>query len=90
LAEIWRVLKPGALYQGTMLSTRNTNYGRGRAVAPDTFVDGTKEKAHPHFYCDAAGLIALFAGFELLSLTQQQQRKPDSWHWHVVAERRLS
>jgi hypothetical protein len=23
LAEIWRVLKPGALYQGTMLPTRN-------------------------------------------------------------------
>jgi SAM-dependent methyltransferase len=89
LAEIWRVLKPGALYQGTMLSMRNSNYRRGRAVAPDTFVDGTEEKAHPHFYCDAAGLIALFAGFELLSLTQQQQRKPDSWHWHIVAERRL-
>src|SRR5262249_44943231 len=67
LAEIWRVLKPGALYQGTMLSTRNSNYGRGKAVAPGTFVDGTKERAHPHFYCDAAGLVALFAGFELLS-----------------------
>jgi hypothetical protein len=26
LAEIWRVLKPGALYQGTMLPTRNINY----------------------------------------------------------------
>jgi SAM-dependent methyltransferase len=89
LAEIWRVLKPGALYQGTMLSMRNSNYRRGRAVAPDTFVDGTEEKAHPHFYCDAPGLIALFAGFELLSLTQQQQRKPHSWHWHIVAERRL-
>jgi hypothetical protein len=72
-----------------MLSTRNSNYRRGRAVAPDTFVDGTEEKVHPHFYCDAPGLIALFAGFELLSLTQQQQRKPDSWHWHIVAERRL-
>jgi hypothetical protein len=36
--EIWRVLKPGALYQGTMLPTRNINYGRGRTVAPDTFV----------------------------------------------------
>ena len=38
LAEIWRVLKPGALYQGTMLPTRNSNYGRGRTVAPGTFV----------------------------------------------------
>ncbi|HEY2541102.1 MAG TPA: class I SAM-dependent methyltransferase [Stellaceae bacterium] len=45
LAEIWRVLKPGALYRGTMLPTRNINYGRGRArgraVASDTFVVDT-------------------------------------------------
>jgi tellurite methyltransferase len=89
LAEIWRVLKPGALYQGTMLPTRNINYGRGRTVAPDTFVvDGAEERGHPHFYCDAATLVALFAGFEMLSLKQQQQRKPGSWHWHIIAERR--
>jgi tellurite methyltransferase len=89
LAEIWRVLKPGALYQGTMLPIRNINYGRGRTVAPDTFVvDGAEERGHPHFYCDAATLVALFAGFEMLSLKQQQQRKPGSWHWHIIAERR--
>jgi hypothetical protein len=33
-------------------------------------------------------LIALFAGFGLLSLQQQQHRKPGSWHRHIVAERR--
>ena len=89
LGEIWRVLKPGALFQGTMLSRRNSGYGIGRAIAPDTFVvDGVEEKSHPHFYCDAGGLLALFAGFELISLGQHQQKKPDSWHWHIVAERR--
>jgi tellurite methyltransferase len=89
LAEIWRVLKPGGLYQGTMLPTRNINYGRGSTVAPDTFVvDGAEERGHPHCYCDAATLVALFAGFELLSLKQQLQRKPGSWHWHIIAERR--
>jgi tellurite methyltransferase len=88
LAEIWRVLKPGALYQGTMLPTRNINYGRGRTVAPDTFVVDGSERGYPHFYCDAATLVALLAGFELLSLKQQQQRKPGSWHWHIIAERR--
>src|ERR1700730_5102103 len=89
LAEIWRVLKPGALYQGTMLPTRNINYGRGRTVAPDTFIrDRAEEPGHPHFYCDAATLVALHAGFELLSLKQQLQRKPGSWHWHIIAERR--
>ncbi|HWZ66823.1 MAG TPA: methyltransferase domain-containing protein [Stellaceae bacterium] len=89
LAEIWGVLKPKALYQGTMLPTRNSNYRRGRTVAPDTFVrDGAEEPGYPHFYCDAATLVALSAGFELLSLKQQLQRKPGSWHWHIIAERR--
>ena len=88
LAEIWRVMKPGALYQGTMLPIRNSNYGKGRTVAPGTFVVDGAERGHPHFYCDAATLVALFAGFELLSLKQQLQLKPGSWHWHIIAERR--
>jgi len=88
IAEIWRVLKPGGLYQGTMLPTRNSNYGTGRRIAPDTFVvDGAEERGHPHFYCDAPVLVSLFSGFELLSLTQTQQQKPGSWHWNIVAER---
>jgi SAM-dependent methyltransferase len=89
LAEIWRVLKPRGLYQGTMLPTRNSNYGRGRLVAPGTFVldDPDEERAHPHYYCDAATLVSLFSGFELLSLTQTEQKKPGSWHWNIVAER---
>jgi len=88
LAEIWRILKPGALYQGTMLSKRDAQFGRGQPVAPDTFIRGTEADAHPHYYCDLAGLAALFVGFELLSLSQEEQRRPGSWHWHVVAERR--
>lgn len=89
LAEIWRVLKPGGAYQGTMLPTRNGNYGIGRRIAPDTFVnDAIEERSHPHFYCDAAGVVALFAGFELLSLVQREHKKPGSWHWHILAERR--
>jgi tellurite methyltransferase len=88
IGEIWRVLKPGAVFQGTMLPTRNSNYGVGRLIAPGTFVvDGQEEKGHPHFYCDAAGVLALFTGFELLTLTQHQQRRPNSWHWHIIAER---
>src|SRR5712672_191826 len=88
LAEIWRVLKPRGLYQGTMLSKRDAQFGLGRQVAPDTFIRGSDPKAHPHYYCDLAGLAALFAGFELLSLTQEEQRRPGSWHWHILAERR--
>jgi tellurite methyltransferase len=32
LAEIWRVLKPGGLYQSTLLSKRDGQFGRGRPV----------------------------------------------------------
>ena len=45
LAEIWRVLKPGGLYQGTMLSKRDVQFGRGRAIAPDTFIRGSGPNA---------------------------------------------
>src|SRR5438034_513815 len=39
IGEIRRVLTPGGIYQGTMLSQRNSKYGRGEEVARDTFVD---------------------------------------------------
>lgn len=88
IAEIHRVLAPRGLYQGTMLSKRNEKYGVGEQVAPDTFMKGdTGETAHPHYYCSAGELCALFEGFELLRLEDQLHRKPGSWHWHMLAER---
>jgi SAM-dependent methyltransferase len=36
LGEIWRVLRPAGLLQMTVLSTRDANYGVGRAIAPNT------------------------------------------------------
>jgi hypothetical protein len=89
LAEIWRVLKPGGLYQCTMLSKRDAQFGRGPQVAPDTFIRGSDPKAHPHYCRDLATVGTLFAGFELLlSLAREEQRRPGSWHWHMLAERR--
>jgi SAM-dependent methyltransferase len=88
LAEIWRVLRPGGLFQGTMLPLRSSNYGVGRLIAPGTFVvDGDEHHWLPHFYCDQLTLVALFSGFEILRLSQHQKRKPGSWHWNVIAER---
>ncbi|MGI9449951.1 MAG: class I SAM-dependent methyltransferase [Geminicoccaceae bacterium] len=88
IGEIARVLKPGGHYQGTMLSKRNRNFGLGHEIAPDTFVNEDEtDKAHPHFYCDAAGLIALFDGFELLRLEDRVHSRPGSWHWQMIAER---
>lgn len=91
IAEIRRVLRPGGLFVGTMLSKRNGKYGLGREVAPDTFViDEEGDKAHPHFYTNAIETCRLFGSFEPLHLSQHVHRKPGSWHWHVVMEKQES
>ena len=55
---------------------------------PHIFIRGSDPMAHPHYYWDLAGFAALFAGFELLLLTQEEQRRPGSWHWYILTERR--
>lgn len=88
VAEIHRVLRSGGFFQGTMLSKRNGKYGRGREIAPNTFViPNEDDKDHPHFYCNALELCQLLNGFELRSLKDQIHKKPESWHWHLIAER---
>jgi SAM-dependent methyltransferase len=92
LGDVARVLRPRAVYQATMLSKRNEKYGRGVEVRPDTFVvDGDAgDKAHPHFYCDEDGLLALHEPwFELRDVEEvEQQGKAGAWHWQFVMRRR--
>ena len=90
LFEIRRVLKRGGLFQCTMLSKRNRHFGAGREIAPGVWVrTGTQDTdhSHPHLFCDAAELVEIFQGFEVLSLEDKEQTKPDSYHWEVLAER---
>lgn len=87
-AEIGRVLKPGGTFQATMLSKHNDGF----EISPNTFVREAGEgddsdKAHPHFYCNAAELVALLSGFELVSLRDVAQKRPGNMHWQFVAER---
>jgi 2-polyprenyl-3-methyl-5-hydroxy-6-metoxy-1,4-benzoquinol methylase len=86
--EIARVLSPGGLYVGTMLSKRSRGYGVGREVTPDTFVvdDATDDKVHPHLYVNGHDVMALHRGFELLSL-QDVEEAPGVNHWHFTFER---
>jgi len=37
---------------------------------------------------DMRDLDARFCGHDEEVLKQQLQRKPGSWHWHIIAERR--
>ncbi len=92
IAEIERTLVPGGRFVGTMLSKRNRHFGVGVEVEPDTWVSdsGEADKDHPHFYCTAAELLALFDGFEALALIDVEHKGAGSehWHWHVALEKR--
>lgn len=92
IAEIARVLKPGGTFLGTMLSNRRLPVEQakatGREISRNTWVfDGPGDKVHPHYFCPARDLLALFAGFEVLALRDQIHDTPGSWHWHLLAER---
>lgn len=93
ISEIHRVLKPGGTYLGTMLSNRRlpselAKYD-GREISRNTWVfdaPGT-DKIHPHYFCDARDLLAVFMGFEVQFLEDREHEKPGSWHWHLKMER---
>ncbi|GAB2183150.1 hypothetical protein [Roseibium sp. LAB1] len=81
IPEIARVLKPGGIYQGTMLLKRKANLGIGTEGAADTWIrDGDDDKDHPHFCCSAGELVTLFDRFELSYLEDKMRQKPGSWH----------
>ncbi|MHC0054586.1 class I SAM-dependent methyltransferase [Actibacterium sp. D379-3] len=93
IGEIRRVLKPGGSYLGTMLSARRLPHERakaeGREISRNTWVFDSpdSDKNHPHYYCTAAELLALFSGFEVQWLEDREHEKPGSYHWHLIMER---
>lgn len=93
IGDIRRVLRPGGTYLGTMLSKRRlpceTAKYPGREISRNAWVfdaPGT-DKMHPHYFCTAAELLALFSGFECRWLEDREHETPGSWHWHLVMER---
>lgn len=92
LHEMHRAIKPGGLIQLTLLSKRNSNFGIGMEVAPDTWINiDNPEKSHAHCYTNAADLTRLLGDrFELLSCVDREHKYPGSksWHWEIVAEAR--
>lgn len=89
IGEVARVLRPGGIFQTTMLSKRNAEYGKGIEVAPDSWVqpDGPEDKPYPHLYSDEHDVLRLHPGFRLLTAFDEQHRAPGSYHWHLVFER---
>lgn len=94
ISEVRRVLKPGGTFMLTMLSKRRLWIDREklngpREISRNTWVfdeDGS-DKRHPHYYCGALEMLALFQGFEVISMEDREHDKPGSWHWHLILER---
>ena len=94
IGEVRRVLKPGGTFLLTMLSKRRLWIDREklngpREISRNTWVfdeDGS-DKRHPHYYCGAVEMLALFQGFEVLWLEDREHENPGSWHWHLILER---
>jgi SAM-dependent methyltransferase len=88
LAEIRRVLRPGGLYQATMLSKRSVDYGRGEQVAPNTYVQpsGHGDKVDPHLFTDEHDLLRLHSGFRLLAAEDRDQTGGGEQHWYCLFE----
>jgi len=93
IAEIRRALQSDGTYLGTMLSRRGLPHEHkkapGHEISRNTWIFDSPEtdKIHPHHYCDAAQLLALFSGFEVVRLEDREHEMPGSCHWHLLAER---
>jgi len=88
IKEITRVLKPGGLFQGTLLSKRNKHYGVGDYISKNTWIRDTgSDKDHPHYYCNFAEVVKMFDAFDMWMLEDYDQRDND-WHIHLVAEKK--
>ena len=94
VSELWRVLKPKGILVATLLSVKDSRYGTGKKVAPDTFsgFDDPDESDVPHHFSDEKEAKELLAEFDLIKLEEKsmhsERRKATSVHWQIIAEKR--
>jgi tellurite methyltransferase len=95
VAEIHRVLRPGALALLTLISIRDDSYRRGREVDPDTFVrENGYDSVILHHYFTEDGAHRLLDVFEMLTLRLEESEVTDQdvdirhrSHWRVQVRR---
>lgn len=94
IVHIRRVLRPGGTFLLTMLSKRRLMIDREKLNGPRelsrntwVFDEDMSDKRHPHYYCGAVEMLALFQGFEVLWMEDREHERPGSWHWHLILER---
>lgn len=91
IASITRVLADGGYFVWVTPTPRHFACGRGRELAPMTWVDSDEHDGHlPHHYSTEEELRDLLADYEILSLDEHEYREGENsrWHWRVLARKR--
>jgi tellurite methyltransferase len=89
IQEIKRILGYKSIFQCTLLSVNNINYGRGIALDNCSFIQpGRGEKSHPHCYTSKNDALSYLSGMRVHTMEQIEcNPRPGSLHWHIVAEK---
>jgi len=86
ISEVYRVLKPGAIFQGTILSKRNV--GLLPENISSLYSIRNKSGKKQIFYCsNSMELIHILTGFELVKLKDKVRQQNGNYYWHFVAEK---
>lgn len=84
LDSLFVLLREDGFFYVTLISTKHSDYGKGNEVQPGTFDLGGLVR----HYSDAADVVSLLQSAEVVDLREDEQGKPGSFHWHILARNR--
>ncbi len=94
LSEVHRVLRPGGYFFITFKSKRSVEWGKGRRIDANTFVQiGGLEDGIPHYFVDRKEVMRLMGRFKVIRLehkserSEEEHRRKRNAHWTVRSER---
>jgi tellurite methyltransferase len=85
--ECSKILKPGGIFQGTLISDKNARFGEGTNVDHKTWViDEESDKRHPHCYYGFEEIADHVRMYQVNLLEHLEFEGPGTWHWHFILE----
>jgi tellurite methyltransferase len=86
LAEIYRILKIGGIFQGKLISKRNVGLLPDNNSMLYPYMNDLGKRQMLYCY-SAIELVHLLTGFEILKLKDKKYKHWGSYNWHFVAEK---
>jgi ubiquinone/menaquinone biosynthesis C-methylase UbiE len=86
ISEIYRILKTGGIFQGTLISKRNVGLLPGEISALYPYIDNLGKKDMVYCY-NAMELVHILTGFEIIKLKDKKFQHRGPFQWRFVAEK---